>query len=199
MYRFLRSLGLPAQLAIDCRDKAFETYASHMGLKRTGRVWRRFPHLDGAPAIRFNIPRPCRLFTRRRDRFRDVRRAVERARGSRGAARIIRREQDFVRTSVHTVTRRFAQRMGQFPLPLVALEDLRHIRAKFRESKKLNRRIHSWPFRSGQDMLVHKGCGMGRPSSVSRGRSRPATAAGAGAATPDVRGLCLGVLAADMD
>jgi len=261
VYRFLRSLGLPAQLACDCRDKAFEAYSSHRSNKRRGGVQRRFPHFAGTPAIRFNIPRSCRLFTRghqywveftmpggpvrlrvtgkpsavqkvwsaqplfaelvfrgkdlyvhivlterarlprvqdcltligvdfnatrhlivavardlsgrvvgtfwvragyfnrKRDRFHQVRRAVQRVRGSRGVARLRKREHDFVRTYLHTVTKRFVQWVAQFPLPLVALEDLRHIRAKIRTCKDLNRRIHSWPFRSGQDMLEHKGC-----------------------------------------
>ncbi len=261
VYSRLRSFGLPSQLACDCRDKAFETYASHRALKGTGGVWRRFPHFNGAPAIRFNIPRSCRLFTRRgqywvelttptgpvrlrvtgnpaglrkvwasrpafaelvfrggnlyvhivlrertrlprvhecltfigvdlnvaghlivavardlagkvlgtfwvragyfnrkRDHFHRIRRAVQHARGSRGAARLRKRERNFTRTFLHTVTRRLVQWASQFPLPLVALEDLTNIREKVRKNRELNRKIHSWPFRSGQDMLAHKGC-----------------------------------------
>lgn len=260
VYARMRGFGLPSQHACDCRDKAFEAYASHRTLKRTGGGSRRFPHFDGTPAVRFNIPRSCRLFTRagqhwveltmpagpvrlrvtgkpsalrkvwsanprfaevvfreeelyvhivvaeqallppvrecltligvdfnvlghlvvavardlsgrvlgtfwaragyfnhRRARLRKAREAIQAARGSSGVKRLRRREGDFVRTYLHTVSRRFVQWAGQFPLPLVAVEDLRGIRAKVRASKSWNRKIHSWPFRSGRDMLAHKG------------------------------------------
>lgn len=97
-------------------------------------------------------------FNRRRDHFHQVRQAIQRACGRCAAARLQRREHDFVRTYLHTAAVRLVQWARQFPLPLVALEDLRHIRVNFRKSKELNRKIHSWPFRSGQDMLAHKGC-----------------------------------------
>lgn len=38
VYDRIRGFGLPSQLACDCRDKAFEAYASHMALKRQGRA-----------------------------------------------------------------------------------------------------------------------------------------------------------------
>jgi len=63
-YRALRRFGLPAQLACACRDKAFEAYRSHQELRESDPGRRRFPHFVGVPAIRFNIPRSCRLFTR---------------------------------------------------------------------------------------------------------------------------------------
>jgi putative transposase len=260
VYNRIRGFGLPSQHACDCRDKAFEAYASHRTLKRMGGVWRRFPHFGGAPAVRFNIPRSCRLFTRggrhwveltmpagpvrlrvigkpsalrkvwsanprfaeivfrgedlyvhivvaeqvrlprvpdcltligvdvnvlghlivavardlsgrvlgafwaragyfnhKRARFRKVREAIQAAGSSGRVRKLRRRERDFVRTYLHTVSRRFVQWAARFPSPLVALEDLRGIRGKVRASKSWNRKIHSWPFRSGQDMLGHKG------------------------------------------
>ncbi len=64
VYRDLRRLGLDAQLACACRDKAFEAWHAHQGLRAeyTGRGG--FPHFGESPTLRFNIPRSCRLFTR---------------------------------------------------------------------------------------------------------------------------------------
>lgn len=263
VYEALRRFGLPSHLAEDCRDKAFEAYSSHMQLKRKEGVWRRFPHFDGLPAIRFNIPRSCRLFTRgdqhwvslttpagpiclrvtgkrkalekvwsskpahaelvfkgnqlflhvavpiqvpspraanrrtfvgvdfnafghliaavardaagkvlgiflvragyfgrKRDRFHHVRRSIQKTAGSRKVKRLKRREENFVTTYLHTVTKRFVEWASRFPDPFVSLENLTDILAKVRSlkrSRELKRKIHSWPFRSGQDMLTYKG------------------------------------------
>ncbi len=65
VYRHLRGpVGLGAQLAEACRDKAYEAYASYRE-QRKGGCARGFPHWNGVPPLRLNIPRSLRLFTRK--------------------------------------------------------------------------------------------------------------------------------------
>src|SRR5579875_1865884 len=58
-----RGCGLPSQVAEACRDTAYEAYASHQSRRKNGGRGR-FPHWTGVPALRLNIPRSLRLFTR---------------------------------------------------------------------------------------------------------------------------------------
>jgi hypothetical protein len=64
VYRDLRRFGLGAQLACACRDKAFEAWHAHRRRHAEHSGGGGFPHFAERPAIRFNIPRSCRLFTR---------------------------------------------------------------------------------------------------------------------------------------
>lgn len=51
VYTFLRAIGLPSQIALSCRDKAFEAYQSHLVLKELDTVWHRAPHFDAVPGV----------------------------------------------------------------------------------------------------------------------------------------------------
>ncbi len=64
VYRDLRHFGLDAQLACACRDKAFETWHAYQRLRAEHPRRGGFPHFGERPALRFNLPRSCRLFTR---------------------------------------------------------------------------------------------------------------------------------------
>ncbi len=64
VYRDLRHFGLNAQLACACRDKAFETWHAYQRLRAEHPGRGGFPHFGERPAIRLNLPRSCRLFTR---------------------------------------------------------------------------------------------------------------------------------------
>ncbi len=64
VYRDLRHFGLDAQLACACRDKAFEAWHAYQRLRAAHPGRGGFPHFGTRPALRFNLPRSCRLFTR---------------------------------------------------------------------------------------------------------------------------------------
>jgi IS605 OrfB family transposase len=266
VYRYLRdSLGLPSQVAEACRDKAYETYASHKVRRRDGGTGA-FPHWAGLPALRLNIPRSMRLVMRgeqhwanvslgggpirlritgeakalrtvwaseashgelvvkdgklflrvairiptavtlvgdcrtaigvdfnvtgylivavarnlagvvlgtfwcpegrlneKRRRSRTVRTTLQRADRLDNVLMLKDREARCVRAYLHEATTKFTQWAAQFPEPFVALETLRGIRAKVRASQSWNRRLHSWPFGSGQDMVRYKGARQGMP------------------------------------
>jgi|GEM_PF-1100159 IS605 OrfB family transposase len=258
-----RGCGLPSQVAEACRDTAYEAYASHQSRRKNGGRGR-FPHWTGVPALRLNIPRSLRLFTRgdqywvevslggppvrlritgkaralrkawtgrtthgelvwrhgelflhvairvparvpparvcqtaigvdlnvtgylvvavardlvgrvlgtfwvpagrlneTRRRGRLARAARQRA-GRRDTVRAMKdREARRVRAYLHEATTALIRWTAQFPEPFVAMETLTGIRAKVRAGKAWNRRLHSWPFGSGQDMVRSKGARQG--------------------------------------
>lgn len=71
------------------------------------------------------------------------------------------REARQVRAYLHEATTALIRWAAQFPEPFVALETLTGIRATVRASRAWNRRLHSWPFGSGQDMVRSKGARQG--------------------------------------
>jgi len=257
VYSHLRKT-LPSQLALSCRDKAFEAYKSHLKLKKTDPVWRRFPHFDRLPAIRFNIPRaltlrylpdkdqywisvltlngrvnlritgkkkalekvfssspshaeivfkgnslylhialrvkvkkpkvsecktfigvdlnvtrhlifatcqdlkgrtlgtfsfPAGYFNWKRKHFNEVRGSLQKAKKLKRVKSLKQKEKNFVNSFLQRVTCEFINWAKKFESPFISLEGLKNIRAKAKYSKIQNRKIHSWPFRSGQDMF----------------------------------------------
>ncbi len=260
VYRELRRFRLDAQLACACRDKAFETWTAYQRLRAEHPGRGRFPHFGERPALRFNIPRSCRLFTRgaqhwmdvttpagrirlritgkttalarvwgatpthaelvfrgaqlffhvaiktavakpsakdrqtfvgidfnifhhlivavamtasgkilgtfwvpagrfnwKRKHFHESRRTLQAAGARRKVKALKRREQHFVESFLHDATTRLIRWAAHFPAPFLALEDLRGIRQHIHVSRTWNRKLHSWPFRSGQAMLSYKG------------------------------------------
>ena len=264
VYRTLRRLGLSADLACACRDKAFEAYKSHQELRQTDPGRRAFPHFEGTPALRLNIPRSCRLFKRqdqhwvevstpqgrialpvagrraalervwaaqpthaevvfrgkelffhvgvsqrvptpsaktcrtfigldfnvfhhlivaiarneegkvlgtfwvpagrfnwKRKQFAWVRSVLQKAGALRKVKALKDREQRYVEAFLQEATTRLIRWASQFPSPFIAPEDLKGIRKKVKASRSLNRKLHSWPFGSGQAMVHYKGLGEG--------------------------------------
>ncbi len=264
VYADLRRFGLDAQLACACRDKAFEAWTAHQR-RRTAHPGRGgFPHFGAHPALRFNIPRSCRLFTRgaqhwidattpegrirlritgkakalarvwaaspthaelvfqdaqlffhvaltttvakpsgrdrqtfvgidfnvlhhlivamamtaagtilgtfwipagrfnwKRKHFHQARRALQAAGARRKGQAVGGREQHFVETFLHEATTRLIRWASHFPAPFLALEDLHGIRQHVHASRTWNRKLHSWPFGSGQAMISYKGLSEG--------------------------------------
>ncbi len=260
VYRHLRRFGLNAQLACACRDMAFEVWNAHQRRRAEHPGQPGFPHFGERPAIRFNIPRSCRLFRRgeqhwmeattpdgrirlritgkakaldrlwgakpthaelvfkgdqlvfhlamttevaspsvrdrktfvgidfnvshhlivavamtaagkllgtfwipagrfnwKRKHFHEARRALQAAGARRKLKALGGHEQHFVESFLHDATTRLIKWAGQFPAPFLALEDLHGIRQNVHVSRTWNRKLHSWPFRSGQAMLSYKG------------------------------------------
>ena len=264
VYGDLRRFGLDAQLACACRDKAFEAWHAHQRRRAAHPGGGGFPHFGDHPAIRFNLPRSCRLFTRgpqhwieattpagrirlritgkakalalvwgatpthaelvfkdaqlffhvamktavatpsatdrqtfvgldfnvfhhlivavamtaagtilgtfwvpagrfnwKRKHFHATRRALQAAGARRTVKAVGDREQHFVETFLHEATTRLIRWAAHFPDPFLALEDLRGIRQHVHASRTWNRKLHSWPFGSGQAMISYKGLSEG--------------------------------------
>ncbi len=260
VYRDLRHFGLDAQLACACRDKAYEAWHVYQRLRAEHPRRGGFPHFGERPAIRFNLPRSCRLFTRgaqhwmeattpagrirlritgkakaldrvwrakptyaelvlrgeqlffhvaltiavakpsahdrqtfvgidlnvfhhlivavamtagkqilgtfwvpagrfnwKRKHFHETRRALQAAGARRKMKTLKSREQHFVESFLHDATTRLIRWASHFPAPFLALEDLHRIRQQVHASRTWNRKLHSWPFGSGQAMLSYKG------------------------------------------
>jgi len=266
VYGFLRKIGLPSQIALSCRDRAYEAYKSHLA-RKTYPVWHKFPHFDNLPAVRLNFPRsvsfyrekdsnqfwisvsthikrinlritgkqkavekvinskpthgeivfrnngiyfhvaipvPARVpgakecktfigvdlnvsghllvaaardiakgetrdvflvsagrFNWKRKHFNEVRRSLQKKKKLRKVTELKARERNYVKNFLHVATARFMEWAKEFPSPFIALEDLKGIRSKVSHSRRLNHKIHSWPFRDGQDMITYKGSAEG--------------------------------------
>jgi IS605 OrfB family transposase len=272
VYRDLRRFGLGAQLACACRDKAFEAWKAHQRLREHDPGRYGFPHFGEVPAIRFNIPRSCRLFTRgdqywcavttpqgwirlritgqaktlarvwgatpshaelvfkgdricfhvalstdvatpsvqerktfivvdfnithhlivavamtaagkilgtfwipagrfnwKRKHFCETRRALQTAGAHHKVKAQKGRERHFVESFLHEATARLIRWASHFPDPFLTLEDLHGIRQRVHASRAGKRKLHSWPFRSGQAMLSYKGLPEGIFSKQLRG------------------------------
>lgn len=262
VYARLRRFGLPSQMALSCRDKAFEAYRSHAQLKKKDSLWRRFPHVNHLAAIRFNMPRSCKLsyvaekqqywasvstldgrvhlritgnrkalervvhsqashaeivfkedalylhvavpfevekpavselrtfigvdlnvlgavlfaqarditgqvlgcfsipaarFNWKREHFFEVRRRLQEATKPEKVKQLKNKESSYVTCFLQSATSSFIGWTKQFPDAFIGLEDLKNIRNKVHYSKRMNGKIHSWPFRSGRDMIEYKG------------------------------------------
>lgn len=106
-----------------------------------------------APAGRLNE-------TRRRGRL--TRTALQRAARRDRVKAMKNRESRAVDAYLDEATALWNRWVAQFPAPFVALEPLTGIRAKVRQSRRgWKRRLHSWPFGSGQDVVRYKGARRG--------------------------------------
>ncbi len=260
VYRDLRHFGLNAQLACACRDKAYEAWHAYQHLRAEHPGRGGFPHFGERPAIRLNLPRSGRLFTRgaqhwmeattpagrirlritgkanaldrvwsakpthaelvfqgaqlffhvalktavakpsakdrktfvgidfnvfhhlivavamtaaggilgtfwvpagrfnwKRKHFHESRRALQAAAARRKVQALKAREQHFVEAFLHNATTSLIRWVSHFPAPFLALEDLHGIRQHVHASRTWNRKLHSWPFGSGQAMILYKG------------------------------------------
>ncbi len=100
---------------------------------------------------------PAGRFNWKRKHFHETRRALQAAGARRKVKSLKSREQHFVEAFLHEATTRLIRWAAHFPAPFLALEDLRGIRQHVHASRTWNRKLHSWPFRSGQAMLSYKG------------------------------------------
>ncbi len=57
------------------------------------------------------------------------------------------REKRKVNQQLHIIANQIIRYTKQFPNPIIVMENLNGIRQNFKESKKLNKRFHSSPFR----------------------------------------------------
>lgn len=105
---------------------------------------------------------PVGRLTDTRRRCRMSRTARPRA-GRRDTVRALKdRESRTVEAYLDDATTRLIRWAAQCPAPFVALETLKGIRHKVRHSSTAwIRRLHSWPFGSGQDMVRYTGTGQG--------------------------------------
>ncbi|BBD72299.1 hypothetical protein HS1genome_0688 [Sulfodiicoccus acidiphilus] len=61
------------------------------------------------------------------------------------------KESETVNHELHVVSKKIVEYAKQFPSPVIVVEKLTGIRENFKESKKLDRRFHSLPFRKLQN------------------------------------------------
>ncbi len=100
---------------------------------------------------------PAGRFNWKRKHFHETRRALQAAGARRKVQALKSREQHFVESFLHEATTRLIRWAAHFPAPFLAFEDLHGIRQRVHASRTWNRKLHSWPFRSGQAMLSYKG------------------------------------------
>ncbi len=100
---------------------------------------------------------PAGRFNWKRKHFHESRRALQAAGARRKVKSLRGREQHFVESFLHEATTRLIRWAAHFPAPFLALEDLHGIRQHVHASRTWNRKLHSWPFGSGQAMLSYKG------------------------------------------
>jgi IS605 OrfB family transposase len=100
---------------------------------------------------------PAGRFNWKRKHFHETRRRLQAAGARRKVKALKSSEQHFVESFLHDATTRLIRWAKQFPAPFLALEDLRGIRQHVHAARTWNRKLHSWSFGSGQDMLTYKG------------------------------------------
>jgi IS605 OrfB family transposase len=61
-----------------------------------------------------------------------------------------------VNQQLHIIANQIVAYAKQFPKPVIVMENLKGIRDNFKKSKKLNKRIHSLPFRKLQTVIEYK-------------------------------------------
>jgi len=66
------------------------------------------------------------------------------------------KEKRKVNQQLHIIANQIIQYAKQFPKPVIVMENLNGIRRNFKKSKKLNRRLHSLPFRKIQTIIEYK-------------------------------------------
>jgi IS605 OrfB family transposase len=66
------------------------------------------------------------------------------------------RERRKVNQQLHIIVNQIVAYAKQFPKPVIVMENLKGIRDNFKKSKKLNKRIHSLPFRKLQTVIEYK-------------------------------------------
>ena len=99
-----------------------------------------------------------------RDKYLSHRARLQRN-GSRNAKRKLRqisgRERRHVQHVNHNVSKTIAEKAAQSGKRLIVLEDLTHIRERIKAGHKVRARLHRWPFRELQQMIVDKASRIG--------------------------------------
>jgi putative transposase len=73
-------------------------------------------------------------------------------------------ERDYVHDCLHKVSRRVVEWVSQFTDPVIVFEDLKDMRDSIDYGTRMNRRLHSLPFATLQDMVSYKAAWEGIPS-----------------------------------
>ena len=99
-----------------------------------------------------------------RDKFLSHRTRLQRN-GSRNAKRTLKRisgrERRHVEQVNHVVSKQIVKEAKAKGKRLIVLEDLTHIRERIRATLRVRARLHRWPFRELQQMIVDKACRVG--------------------------------------
>lgn len=99
-----------------------------------------------------------------RDKYLSHRARLQRN-GSRNAKRKLRqisgRERRHVEHINHNVSKAIVEKAAQSGKRLIVLEDLTHIRERIKAGHKVRARLHRWPFRELQQMIVDKASRIG--------------------------------------
>ena len=67
-----------------------------------------------------------------------------------------RKERRKVNQQLHIIANQVVEYVKQFPSPVVVMEDLNGLRKHMRLSKRMNRRVHSMPYRKIQTYIEYK-------------------------------------------
>lgn len=85
--------------------------------------------------------------------------------GQTGFETVVRtEEQDFVHDQLHKVSRDVTRWVSQFDNPVIVFEDLKDMRDSIGYGTRMNRRLHSLPFKAIQEMVSYKAAWEGIPS-----------------------------------
>nr|WP_246049110.1 transposase [Natronomonas salsuginis] len=74
------------------------------------------------------------------------------------------KEERFVHDQLHKVSRRVVEWVSQFDCPVIVFEDLKEMRDSIDYGTRLNRRLHSLPFRKLRDFITYKAAFQDIPS-----------------------------------
>jgi len=85
-----------------------------------------------------------------------IRRRFQRKKILKKVKELKERERRKVNQQLHIIANQIISYAKQFPKPAIVMEDLTNIRNNFHESRKLNKRFHSLPFRKLQTIIEYK-------------------------------------------
>ncbi|QCC61718.1 transposase [Natrinema thermotolerans] len=74
------------------------------------------------------------------------------------------REERFVHDQLHKVSRRVVEWVSRFETPVIVFEDLKEMRDSIDYGIRMNRRLHSLPFRKLREFITYKAAFQGIPS-----------------------------------
>ncbi|UYL64888.1 MAG: hypothetical protein QIT35_gp92 [Methanophagales virus PBV299] len=91
-----------------------------------------------------------------RGKYGHIRRSLQKKKALKHIKRIGQRESRKVNQIIHTVAKEIVEYAREFKNPIIVMEELTGIRQRMRSSRKLNRRLHAWPFRKLQEYIEYK-------------------------------------------
>ncbi|OLZ39795.1 transposase [Natrinema saccharevitans] len=74
------------------------------------------------------------------------------------------KEERFVHDQLHKVSRRVVEWVSRFETPVIVFEDLKEMRDSIDYGTRMNRRLHSLPFRKLREFITYKAAFQGIPS-----------------------------------